>query len=84
MIELGYGGASAVARATELTAPVATITSPSRSGQRSPCGGRKSLEDKDPQLAVVLEKLMEPYNSGDSMRPLRGSCKNIPYRNRQF
>jgi len=87
-IELGYGGTSVVARATglmpatiragivELTAPVAASTSSSRVRQRSPGGGRKSLENKDPQLAIVLEKLMEPYTRGDPMRPLRWSCKS--------
>jgi hypothetical protein len=40
----------------ELTAPVAARTSASKSRQRIPGGGRKSLEDKDPQLAITLEK----------------------------
>ena len=87
-IELGYGGTSAVARATglmpatiragiaELAAPVARASTKSSQGQRSPGGGRKSLENKNPQLAIALEKLMEPYTSGDPMRPLRWSCKS--------
>ena len=85
-IELGYGGMSAVARATglmpatirsgiaELTTPAALTAA--KGGQRSPGGGRKSLEQKDPQLVIALEKLMEPYTSGDPMRPLRWSCKS--------
>jgi hypothetical protein len=85
-IELGYGGVSAVARATGLM-PVTikagiaelarVVATPSPAGrQRSPGGGRKSLTSKDPALADALEKLMEPYTSGDPMRPLRWTCKS--------
>jgi len=85
-MELGYGGISAVARATglmpvtiqkgiaELSQAVATPSPPGR--QRSPGGGRKPLTSKDPSLAGALEKLMEPYTSGDPMRPLRWTCKS--------
>lgn len=89
-IELGYGGISAVARATGLMpatirAGIAEITTPpltshetkrGQHAQRKPGGGRKSLEQHHPQLIMDLEKLMEPYTSGDPMRPLRWTCKS--------
>jgi Rhodopirellula transposase DDE domain len=89
-IELGYGGISAVARATGLMpatirAGIAEITTPpptsletkrGQHAQRKPGGGRKSLEQHNPQLIMDLEKLMEPYTSGDPMRPLRWTCKS--------
>ncbi len=60
----------------ELTTPVAASNSSSWCRQRNPGGGRKSPEDKDPQLAIALEKLMEPHTREDPMRSLRWSCKS--------
>lgn len=85
-LELGYGGVSAVARATglspitiqkgmeELASPGAGDSASGR--QRAPGGGRKALTAKDPALADALDKLMEPCTGGDPMRPLRWSCKS--------
>ena len=81
-LELGYGGISAVSRATglapitirkgleELKQPLSTVR------QRAPGGGRKNLTDKDPSLQKALDKLIEPYSSGDPMRLLRWTCKS--------
>ena len=44
--------------------------------QRAVGGGRKKLTDKDPGLQKALDKLIEPYTSGDPMRPLRWTCKS--------
>ena len=85
-LEMGYGGVSAVARATglmpktiqkgvdELTGPPPEASATGR--QRSPGGGRKPLTAKDPALAAALDKLVEPCTSGDPMRPLRWTCKS--------
>jgi hypothetical protein len=86
-MELGYGGVSTVARATGLmhatirkgitelkAAPMQQAIGSDR--QRSPGGGRKTLTSKEAGLEQALEALMEPYTSGDPMRPLRWSCKS--------
>ena len=81
-LELGYGGVSAVSRATGL-APITIhkgikeLNHPlSSDRQRAPGGGRKELTVKNPLLQAALDKLIEPYSSGDPMRSLRWTCKS--------
>lgn len=82
--ELGYGGISAVSRATGLTPrtinhgiqELSSETGDTSGRQRKPGGGRKSLTEKHPGLTEALEMLVEPYTSGDPMRPLRWTCKS--------
>jgi transposase len=82
-----HGGVSAVSRATGITrktirAGIAELTKSSQheasniARLRKPGGGRKTLTEHSPQLHKALDKLMEPYTSGDPMRPLRWSCKS--------
>jgi Rhodopirellula transposase DDE domain len=84
--ELGWGGVSSVAKATnlsrttialglgELTAPTAdSMTTPRI---RRPGGGRKYLVEHDPQLWVALDALVEPMTRGDPETPLRWTCKS--------
>ena len=84
-LALGYGGISAVARATgvsrraianglkELAAPdAATATR-----IRRPGGGRKRTVNKDATLLTVLEQLVEPLSRGDPESPLRWTCKSV-------
>lgn len=88
-IELGYGGISAVSRATGLAQNTirkgiaelnqdqgSGVDAPDRGKQRKAGGGRKKLTGKIPALSGALDKLMEPYTSGDPMRPLRWTCKS--------
>jgi len=83
-LELGYGGVAAVSRATGLTPrtichgieELSHKTQDSTGRQRKPGGGRKSLTEKQPGLLDALEKLVEPYTSGDPMKPLRWTCKS--------
>jgi transposase len=82
---LGYGGISAVARATgvsrraiaqglkELAAPAAN---PSKRIRR-PGGGRKRTVTKDTTLLQDLEQLVEPLSRGDPESPLRWTCKSV-------
>jgi transposase len=82
---LGYGGVSAVARATgvsrraigsglkELGAPAAD----SVRYIRKPGGGRKRTVDKDVALIHDLEQLVEPNSRGDPESPLRWTCKSV-------
>lgn len=82
---LGYGGVSAVARATgvsrrvignglkELDVPAAGSVRHSR----KPGGGRKRTVDKDATLVRDLEQLIEPVSRGDPESPLRWVCKSV-------
>ena len=82
--ELGWGGVSAVAKATglsrltiargvrELQAP--PPLEPSR--VRRPGGGRKRAAVLDPTLVDDLQRLVEPVTRGDPESPLRWTCKS--------
>src|ERR1700677_2478802 len=86
--ELGYGGVSAVARATGLARD--TIQSGLRElahrqqhpeeltpeRLRKSGGGRKSVVATDPALVSLLEALVEPLTRGDPESPLRWTCKS--------
>jgi transposase len=82
---LGWGGISAVAKATGISDR--TIRNgikeiegsdplpPDR--QRRSGAGRRSREDEQPELTEALEALIEPHERGDPMSPLRWTCKSI-------
>jgi len=81
----GPGGLSAVAAATGLSRT--TIREGMRELQagvsqetvvhvRRPGGGRKSLEQHDPELKEALERLVEPVTRGDPESPLRWTAKS--------
>lgn len=85
--ELGWGGVTAVAKATGLSRP--TITAGLREldlphGRRMveamrirrPGGGRKPLTETDLGLMEALESLIDPVTRGDPMSPLRWTCKS--------
>lgn len=82
--ELGYGGVAAVSRATGLAprtikrgiSELSSTPKDASGRHRTPGGGRKSLTEKFSGLVDALEKLVEPYTSGDPMRPLRWTCKS--------
>ena len=86
--ELGYGGVSAVARATGLARDTIRVGlreledrrrhpgEPPRPRMRRPGGGRKPLTESDPTLAAALEALVEPHTRGDPQSPLRWTCKS--------
>jgi hypothetical protein len=85
--ELGWGGASLVARATGLSRPTITaglreLDQPDaqRAAQaarvRRPGGGRPPLTATDPGLLAALESLLEPVTRGDPESPLRWTCKS--------
>jgi transposase len=86
--ELGYGGVSAVARATGFARDTIQLglreleyrrlhpeeLTPER--LRKPGGGRKQLVATDPALVSALEALVEPLTRGDPESPLRWTCKS--------
>jgi hypothetical protein len=86
--DLGWGGVSAVARATGLSRTTIIagrdeLTLPARQRAvealrvRHPGGGRRPLAETDPGLMAALEALVEPTSRGDPESPLRWTCKSI-------
>jgi hypothetical protein len=84
--EWGWGGVSAVARATGLSRTTLTaglkeldLTTRERNKAalrvRRPGGGRKALVQTDPELLAALESLLEPSTRGDPESPLRWTAK---------
>ena len=86
---IGYGGVSAVARATGVsrrtihagleelhTTNPEQPTTPLRRVRR-PGGGRKKTVDKDPMLRSSLDGLVDPVTRGNPEGPLRWTCKSV-------
>jgi len=83
---VGYGGISAVARATGLSS--ATIRSgikeinariegqPKTTRIRQPGAGRQKLTDKQPKLLEEIEKIVAPHTRGNPMKVLQWTSKS--------
>jgi transposase len=90
---IGYGGISAVSKATGISRRAITeggkglkerksdkeIVKIRRSG-----GGRKTATEKNPELKNSLEKLVEPVTRGDPESPLRWTCKSVRVLSREL
>jgi transposase len=82
---LGYGGVSAVARATgvsrgAIASGLQELGEPAVAGVRrirKPGGGRKRTVDQDATLIQDLQQLVEPDSRGDPESPLRWTCKSV-------
>ena len=86
---IGYGGVSAVARATGVSRRAITegmkelnqqkvSRSPSAESRiRRKGAGRKRTIDKDPTLLEDLDRLVDPATRGDPESPLRWTCKSV-------
>lgn len=87
---MGYGGVTAVARATgvsrraitegmkELSQRKTARKIPSaQSRVRREGAGRKRIVDKDPDLVKDLDRLVDPVTRGDPESPLRWTCKSV-------
>jgi len=84
---LGWGGVSAVARATGVSRraiqagiaefQASDVTRPPPSRIRRSGGGRKSTTVIDPTLRQDLERLVDPVTRGDPESPLRWTCKSV-------
>src|SRR6478736_6151789 len=81
----GWGGISAVARATGLAPQTirlgirelrgeVPVASPGR--VRRPGGGRQKTAERDPTVRADLERLVEPATRGDPESPLRWTSKS--------
>jgi len=86
----GYGGVTAVARATgvsrraitegmkELSQRKASRKIPPAPARiRREGAGRKRTVDKDPDLLRDLDRLVDPVTRGDPESPLRWTCKSV-------
>jgi hypothetical protein len=82
--QIGYGGISRVSRACGLSRVTIAkgvrelesgITLPTGRTRR-PGGGRPRLVDAIPDFPDALEALLEPLTRGDSVSPLRWTCKS--------
>src|SRR5919202_3665600 len=85
-LTLGWGGITAVARATGLSRTVSqsgiketrgTLPSAPAGRVRRPGGGRKPIRATDPTVGNELERLVEPTTRGDPASPLRWTCKSV-------
>src|SRR6266566_8840605 len=84
-LSLGWGGISAVSRATGLSRQVISDGIQELQGEsqaeegrvRRQGGGRKSNVSKDPKLSADLERLVEPVTRGDPESPLRWTSKSV-------
>jgi transposase len=84
-IAIGWGGISAVSRATGLSRKAISqgIKELQEGGGqntgriRCQGGGRKKTVNKDPRLREDLERLVDPVTRGDPEAPLRWTCKSV-------
>jgi hypothetical protein len=87
---IGFGGISAVARATGVSRRAITqgikalseqkVAHGARSGPprvRRKGAGRKRTIDKDQTLLAALDRLVDPVTRGDPESPLRWTCKSV-------
>ena len=81
---LGWGGVTAVARATGISDRTVRngiqelaggkSAGPPEGRQRRVGGGRKSREAEQPELVAALDAIVEPESRGDPESPLRWTC----------
>ncbi len=83
-LSLGHGGISMVSRACGLSrkaiskgvAEIQEGSAPAPGRVRRPGGGRKSITENDPDIAGVLEELMDGTTRGHPQSPLSWTCKS--------
>ena len=85
-LAIGWGGITAVARATGLARTVIELGIRELRGRvpsappgriRRAGGGRKKISATDPTVCADLERLVEPVTRGDPVSPLRWTCKSV-------
>jgi len=87
---IGYGGVSAVARATgvsrrAITEGIQELRETKKTKRGAPAllrirregAGRKRSIEKDPTLLEDLDQLVDPVTRGDPESPLRWTCKSV-------
>jgi transposase len=80
---LGWGGISAVAKATGVSRVTIHKALAEVEGKkviaervRKPGGGRKDISEYHPEILEKLEALLDPLTPGDPRSPLRWTCKS--------
>jgi hypothetical protein len=79
---LGYGGVSRVARLAAASRPTVRRGAAELDQPADPRGrirqheGPRRLRERDPDLLVALDRLVEPDTRGDPESPLRWTCKS--------
>lgn len=80
---IGRGGTTLISRLSNVSRPTIIkgkndLKSPPLEMPRSrkTGGGRKSIQEKHPEIIEELDKLIEPLTLGDPMTPLRWTCKS--------
>ena len=85
-LAIGWGGITAVSRATALSRKViqlgikeltGTLPSAAPGRIRRPGGGRKKTVEADQSVRTDLERLVEPVTRGDPESALRWTCKSV-------
>src|SRR5215469_12927459 len=85
-IAIGWGGITAVSRATGLSRKViqlgikeltGTVPSAAPGRIRRPGGGRKQTVETDQSVRTDLERLVSPVTRGDPESALRWTCKSV-------
>jgi hypothetical protein len=85
-LAIGWGGITAVARATGLSRMViqlgikelrGSVPSAPPGRSRRAGGGRKKISATDPTVCADLERLVEPVTRGDPASPLRWTCQSV-------
>jgi len=85
-LAIGWGGITAVSRATGVSRKVIELGIKELNGIvpsapagriRRPGGGRKKTVERDPSVQADLERLVEPMTRGDPESPLRWTCKSV-------
>jgi transposase len=85
-LAIGWGGITAVSRATGLSRTViqngikeltGTVPSAAPGRIRRPGGGRKKTVEIDQSVSTDLEQLVEPVTRGDPESALRWTCKSV-------
>jgi len=81
---LGHGGIATVARAAKVSRSM--VTDGMRELEQGPLeaftrirregGGRKRVEETDPQMLAALDRVISPDTRGDPESPLRWTCKS--------
>jgi transposase len=82
---IGFGGITAISNASGISRPTIIQGGKNLSEEtvglatdriRKEGGGRKREDEKQPEILVELEKLLDPVTRGDPMSPLRWTCKS--------
>lgn len=82
---IGFGGVTAVSKASGKSRPTILLGKKELKDEiielpkeriRKKGGGRKKIYEKTPELLTALDKLVDPVTRGDTMSPLRWTCKS--------